>query len=210
MKTTSGASSFGAGGGAAPDAAILAGGRGTRLGGVIKPLLEVGGVPILDRQLAALKPVVDRIAIVAPDPATIAREGAVGITDPGRGPLAAMVCALEWCESDRLLVVAGDLPFASAAAVALLASRAGDIVAPVVDDIPQVLFALYRPAAVLELARAFAVAGKGPRRMFSAAVDRGLVATTIDEATCRETLGGVEFSFGINNAEQLAQARARE
>ena len=36
------------------DAIIVAGGRGTRLGGVSKPDLSVGGMPLLDRTLVAV------------------------------------------------------------------------------------------------------------------------------------------------------------
>ena len=57
------------------DAAILAGGRGTRLGGVRKALIEIGGVSILDRQLAAIAPMVgqftaERPAAAMPAPMT--------------------------------------------------------------------------------------------------------------------------------------------
>lgn len=192
-----------------PDAAILAGGRGTRLGGVRKALLEVGGVAILDRQLAAIAPAVDRVAVVAPEPEALARDGTFAVSDPGAGPLAALVCALEWCATERLMAIAGDLPFASAAAIELLVDRGGDadLVAPVIGGVPQVLFALYRTAAVLPAARELAAAGAGPRRLFERA---GLSVALIAEAECRERLGGVEFAFGINDSADLARARRRE
>jgi molybdopterin-guanine dinucleotide biosynthesis protein A len=50
-------------------AAILAGGGGTRMGeGVVKALLSVGGQRIIDRQLAALRPLFAEVVIAANDP----------------------------------------------------------------------------------------------------------------------------------------------
>jgi molybdopterin-guanine dinucleotide biosynthesis protein A len=187
------------------DAAILAGGRGTRLGGVDKALLEIGGAAILDRQLAAIRGAVDRVAVVAPDPGALARAGVEPVIDPGAGPLAALVCALEWCATDRLVVIAGDLPFADAAAIELLEGRAGDadLVAPVIGGVIQVLFALYRVAAVIAPARELADAGAGPRRLF----DRpGLAVRAISEAECRAALGGVDFALGVNDARDVERA----
>ena len=187
------------------DAAILAGGRGARLGGACKPLLEIGGATILDRQLAAISGAVDRIAVVAPDPEPLSRDGVALLRDPGRGPLAALVAALQWCATGRLLVLAGDMPFASAAAIELLEARAGDadLVAFEIAGRIQPLFALYRPASVLAPARN--LAGAGPRALFAGGL--GLAAVVIDESICREQLGGVDFAAGVNDAADLARVR---
>ena len=72
-------------------AAIVAGGAGRRLGGVCKPLLRVGGVRIVDRQLQALGAVFDRVVVVAPDSAPFADVGVAVVRDRvalGSGPLA--------------------------------------------------------------------------------------------------------------------------
>ncbi|HTD79412.1 MAG TPA: NTP transferase domain-containing protein, partial [Chloroflexota bacterium] len=50
-------------------ALIFAGGRATRLGGVNKALLEVGGATIVDRILAALGPLVDERVLLTNDSA---------------------------------------------------------------------------------------------------------------------------------------------
>ncbi|SNR62308.1 NTP transferase domain-containing protein [Halorubrum vacuolatum] len=59
------------GGGAISEAILLCGGRGSRLGGdVEKPLVEVGGVPLVDRVLAALATSrLDRVVAI-PSPMT--------------------------------------------------------------------------------------------------------------------------------------------
>ena len=95
--------------------AILAGGRARRLGGVVKPLLLVEGQRIIDRQLAVLRHLFDRIVIVANEPAPFADLGVAVIPDrrgPGLGPLAGIDAALAFFSSAPAVVcVAGDMPF---------------------------------------------------------------------------------------------------
>src|SRR5438046_2103958 len=103
-------------------AAILAGGGGRRLGGVDKALIEIGGRPIIERQLAVLRPLFDEVLVVAGDPARYARFGARPVRDlsPGLGPLAGLEAALAAASSDAVVVVACDLPFLDAALVSLV------------------------------------------------------------------------------------------
>ena len=106
-------------------AAILAGGRARRLGGGAKPLLEVGGVPIVERQLAmfATIGVVPRIVAVE---AGRCRTWASIVPDPGDGgALGGLYTALETAVTEAVVVVAGDMPFLTARFVdALLAHLA--------------------------------------------------------------------------------------
>ena len=100
-------------------AAILAGGKARRFGGTIKSTLPIGGVRIIDRQLAALGQVADPIFIVANDPAPFASLGIEVVADviPGCGALGGIYSAIVRSPQPRTLVVAGDLP---GLAVALL------------------------------------------------------------------------------------------
>jgi molybdopterin-guanine dinucleotide biosynthesis protein A len=131
-------------------AAILAGGRATRLGGRDKGALLVDGRSILDRQIDALAPLSDDLMIVgqAVDVAqgvqpsdrstpsssrgeTAAPQlirGARVIADivPGCGPLGGLHAALTSARSDVLFLVACDMPYVSAAFVEHLLSLAGD------------------------------------------------------------------------------------
>jgi len=98
-------------------AAILAGGRARRMGGADKASLTVGRARIIDRQLAALSTVADDIRIVCNDPT---RYGAVGVrvipdAIPDAGPLGGIYSALLDARHERVLVVACDLPFVTAA-----------------------------------------------------------------------------------------------
>jgi molybdenum cofactor guanylyltransferase len=103
-------------------AAILAGGRGKRLGNVHKGLLRVGGEPIVARQLAVLQALVAERLIVAGDPAPYKDLGARLVVDlhPGGGPLSGIEAALSSTDADALLVFACDLPFLDAALVTAL------------------------------------------------------------------------------------------
>ena len=77
-------------------AAILAGGRARRLGGGAKPLLEVGGVPIVERQLAmfaALGVVPRLVAVEAAPLAHLGLEMVPDIVDGGA--LGGLYTALE-------------------------------------------------------------------------------------------------------------------
>lgn len=98
-------------------AAILAGGRATRLGGALKPLLVVGGQRIVDRQLAVLRPLFDQIVLVANEASPFADVGLPVVADrqPGQGPLAGMDAALAYFgardPTATVVCLAGDMPF---------------------------------------------------------------------------------------------------
>ena len=94
-------------------AAILAGGRARRLGGRPKALLPLGKRRIIDRQINALRPVVDEIVVIANDPEIYAECGIPVRTDmlPGHGPLSGLHTALLAANSVQVLVLGGDMPF---------------------------------------------------------------------------------------------------
>lgn len=101
------------------DAVVLAGGAGRRLGGVDKASLVVGAETILDRVLAAVDGAA-RVVVVGPPRTT---ERAVLWTreePPGGGPVAALSAGLAAVTADRVVLLAGDLPFLTATVVAQL------------------------------------------------------------------------------------------
>ncbi len=95
--------------------AIIAGGSATRLEGREKALLPVGGVAIVDRQLAVLRGLFARILVVSPRPESFATRPVEVIPDrrPGAGPLSGIDAALAALSGRELGVfcVAADLPF---------------------------------------------------------------------------------------------------
>jgi len=117
-------------------AIVLAGGEGSRMGGVLKPLLCVKGEPILSRVLAAVgdaEPIVvvgpEELREILPKGAELTRE-----TPPGGGPVAGLAAGWVRCRhADEIAVVAADLPFLTAAALATLRQLPGGA-AVYVDD----------------------------------------------------------------------------
>lgn len=109
--------------GGAVDAIVLAGGRGTRLGGVDKGGLEVGGRSLLDRALAAVAGCSQVVVVgdLAPRPGVVVtRED-----PPHGGPAAAVGAGLARVRAPWVLLVACDLPEAEDAVAALLAADRG-------------------------------------------------------------------------------------
>ncbi len=138
-------------------AAILAGGQGRRLGGQHKALLSVGRERIVDRQLAVLRAVVDRVVIVANDHERY-RELGVPVwpdTRPGTGPLGGILTALVNATTDRTLVVGGDMPFLTADFLRYLITLGQDVdvVIPRTEDGYQPLCASYNRSCVPAIRR---------------------------------------------------------
>jgi molybdopterin-guanine dinucleotide biosynthesis protein A len=115
-------------------AAILAGGRATRMAGQDKSSLRVRGRPILDRQLDALSGAVDRVFLVGGhSPRALPRHvSAIPDRVTDHGPLGGLEAALDAAGSDPLLLLACDMPNISHALVVhLLAELVGvDAVVP--------------------------------------------------------------------------------
>ena len=114
-------------------AVVLAGGKAARLGGQAKPQLIVGGRSILAAVLDAVADAGRRIVVgpaqpVPPD-VLLVREH-----PPRGGPVTAVRAGLADAETEVVVVLAGDLPFLTAAVVGQLRERlTGDGVL-VVDD----------------------------------------------------------------------------
>ncbi|MFC3227808.1 NTP transferase domain-containing protein [Marinibaculum pumilum] len=123
----------GQGGGApgGPVAVILAGGRGERMGGQDKCLLEVGDRTILARILDILRPDVDEVLISANGfRPRFAAYGCPVLPDSpdlaGQGPLAGLAAAAA-ARPDRAIVsVPGDAPFLPVGLAAALLDAATD------------------------------------------------------------------------------------
>jgi molybdenum cofactor guanylyltransferase len=164
--------------------AILAGGQATRFGGRDKGALVVDGVPILERQLAALAPLTRDIMIVgAPaegGPGAPRRQvtapGVRAVADivPGSGPLGGIHAALTAAHGDAVLIVACDMPYVTAAFADYLFSLAGDtaIVVPRSDNGLHPLCAVYSRASVDVATRLLAERRLAVRELVAAAPTR--------------------------------------
>ncbi len=102
-------------------AAILAGGRAERLGGATKALLPLGRTRIIDLQIAAVAPEVDRVLIVANDAGPYEGLGLDIVPDRAAGgAIAGLYTALDASSAPLMIVLACDLPFITRAFVARL------------------------------------------------------------------------------------------
>ncbi len=189
-------------------AILLAGGRATRLGGVTKPLLEVGGRSMLARAVDAVRGCAP-VTVVAP---ALEVPGADALTwvredPPFGGPAAAIVAALaSWDEAAPTwtYVLACDLP-GVAGAVARLTDAfpllPGDTDGVCLADAasrPQWLTGLYRTAALREAAAALPDRGTdAPVRALMDGLALAVIAAPADQTE------------DVDTWEDLRQARER-
>lgn len=209
--------------GPAVSACILAGGQARRLGGRAKPLIEIDGATILDRQLAVLAPRVDEVVVsVAPAaggtagaapwpvaPAWAARVRWVADATAGDGPLAGIAAALSACRTPWVVVVAGDLPWLAPGLIDLLVAEAraaggdADAIAPRLGGLPEPLLAAYAAPVGAIAARRIAA---GRRKASGLLTDEGLRVRWLDEATLRAADPALASLRDIDTPADLQQA----
>lgn len=173
-------------------AILLAGGRASRLGGVTKPLLDVGGRSLLARAVDAVHGCTP-ITVVAP---VLDVPGAGALSwvredPPFGGPAAAIVAALaSWREVEPAwtYVLACDLPGVAGAVARLtdafpLLPQGGDGVCLAdAASRPQWLTGLYRTAALREGAAALPDGGAdAPVRALMDGLTLAVIAAPADE-----------------------------
>lgn len=136
--------------------AVLAGGRGSRLGHESKPAALLHGRPLVLYPLEALAAVCDRVAVVCKrDTRLPPLDGTERWDEPDepRHPLTGIVHALEMANGEPVLVCAADMPFVTAEACRSLieAPQKSLAIVAVSDGVLQPTFALYAPQALKAL-----------------------------------------------------------
>lgn len=134
-------------------AIIVVGGAGQRLGGVAKPWLHIGGLPIIEHILTAVRPLVAQCILVGARPADWGHADVEWTQEqpPGGGPAAAVRAGMAAvaAEVDEILLLAGDAPFVAEPLTILLDTEfAGDGLALDVDGQIQYLCARLRRQAL--------------------------------------------------------------
>lgn len=132
-------------------AAVLAGGKGKRMG-MNKALLEIDGRKVLDRIVDALQEVFPLILVVTQkdDPVlqAAARPGVKAVSDafPGKGPLVGIYTALQHSPAPYIFVMACDMPYPNLDLVRCMMREAEgrEAVVPRRGDYIEPLFAVYR------------------------------------------------------------------
>jgi molybdopterin-guanine dinucleotide biosynthesis protein A len=186
---------------AAPVGAVLAGGAGRRIGGA-KATIELAGRPLLHYPIAALRAVLDDVAVVAkPDTALPPLPAGVELwVEPAqpRHPLVGVRCALARAAPRAVLVVPGDLPLLDAALLTALARTPAHGAAAVVARSPdglQPLCARYEQTAARALG---AFDTSAPARVIF-----GVVEAFILEWPDSRTFTNVNDPHDLRRAQQL-------
>ena len=185
---------------------VLAGGAGRRLGGADKAAVVVGGASMLDRVLAAARPVADVLVVVGPSRATsVPGVRFVEEDAPGAGPVPAVAAGLDALapvtDEDAIVLLAVDQPLLTTAAVEQLVARLGgpdrpSAVAAAGPDGPNPLLAVYRTGALRAAIGAIGpdLAGVRAARLLPA----GTVTVDLDASA----------TTNVNRPIDLARARA--
>jgi len=188
-------------------AIVLAGGKGSRLGGVDKARLEIGGRRTIDRVLHALGGIADEVVAVVNEDRLAGVEGIRRIEDPEphAGVLPALHAALGKARNELCLMVACDMPFLRPVLLAWLVEQtdAHDVVIPRVGDQLQPMHAVYRREPCRE-AIAASIA-RGQRRMI-AFLDNVRVRE-VEEAEVRGFDPELLSFFNVNTPDDLERAR---
>jgi molybdopterin-guanine dinucleotide biosynthesis protein A len=188
-------------------AAILAGGRARRLGGQDKSALIVDGRRFIDRQREALQPLTDRIVLIGyrgahPAPFPVEHD-----RWPDTGPLGGLATALLTATTDRVLVLACDLPYVTTQFLAFLADvdPGATAVIPICDGRWQPLCAVYARRAADTLVAALA---RGDRAVAPAVSQLRPRLIGRDEWAPFDRSG--HLLANVNTPDDLARIRQRE
>jgi len=193
-------------------AVILAGGKGSRMGGVNKALLALGHETFLERQLRAASQWADDIVIVSGDRSFAVPEmGAVAVRVVpdvfiGDGPLAGLHAGLAAAANAEAWVLGCDQPFPDAAAGRLLLDelrrRGCHAALPIIGGRLQPLHAVYRKEVCEAAAR---LLGQGERKL--RALLEHVSWCAVDEQLFVDAGISPSFSMDVDTPEQYDQAR---
>jgi molybdenum cofactor guanylyltransferase len=177
--------------------AVLAGGRGSRLGGGSKPAALLAGRPLAAYAVEALAGACERIVVVCKRGTELPELPGVerwDEPDEPRHPLTGIVHALETAGAP-VLVCAADMPFVTSDACRTLLQAAGNSPAVVATagGVLQPTFALYAPAA-LEALRT--------------APDDAPLARTVEQLQPARVALPPALVSSVNTPEDLANAEA--
>jgi molybdenum cofactor guanylyltransferase len=197
-----------------PVGAVLAGGRGRRIGGD-KAIATLAGRPLLSYPVRAMRAVVDQVVVVAKPSTALPALGEVTVwTEPEQPshPLVGIAEALRRAPGGWVLVCAGDMPFVPVALLESLVSAGAPgrpgapggpdpgapaaVVAASASGALQPLLGCYGPACLEPLAAA-AHEAVAPARAVVAALEPLVVPVTDPRAL-----------FNVNSASDLREAEA--
>lgn len=183
---------------------VLAGGRNSRMGGLDKAFLSVGGEPAIDRIVRLFRRCFREVIVVTNSPEKYAgMDVAVAIDEyPHRGPLAGIHAGLGASRYPYAFISACDMPFLRREPISLLIERTHDqdVVVPRWEGDIEPLHAVY--ATRLRVAMGAALdRGIGSVRDFLPLVD----VDYVDEDVMRSVSGAEESFRNLNTPEDAAR-----
>ncbi|GAC1389386.1 MAG: hypothetical protein NVSMB38_03420 [Ktedonobacteraceae bacterium] len=160
-------------------------------------------VTFVEHLAALLAPQCNDVVLVVRNTAQAARYKHLGIsivTDdtPDIGPLMGLYTGLHTIRASHALVTAVDMPFVQPEMIKFLLSQPLDasLLVPMVNDIPQVLFAIYPRAVLPIIAERLQAGRRDPRSLLDVALVR-----FIDEAQLREIDPQLRSFINMNTLE---------
>ena len=191
--------------GISASALTLTGGASSRMGRN-KALVPVGGVPLIQRVIRAVQPLVGEVLLIANDAETYTWLGLPCVPDqePGYGPLMGLYSGLSACRGEVALLLACDMPFVNPDLLHYMTSQAlgYDVVIPKTADGLHPLHAIYRRSTCLPAIAASLAAGQ--RRMI--AFHGRVRVRIIDEAELRSWDPEGIALMNVNTPAELAAA----
>ncbi|MBN2808679.1 MAG: molybdenum cofactor guanylyltransferase [Deltaproteobacteria bacterium] len=135
--------------------AVLAGGRARRFGGQDKTQLKVGQQSLLTRTLAILDSFCAETMISSNTLPQLEGRRVIADRQKGQGPLGAIYSCLLAASHPHLLIVAGDMPFITAAALTKLwyEKEDFDVILPQSPDGLQPLAGIYKQSCIAGIGR---------------------------------------------------------
>jgi molybdopterin-guanine dinucleotide biosynthesis protein A len=186
--------------------AVLAGGRGKRLGGD-KALAVLGGEPLIERPLAAAREAALEAIVIAKRSTRLPRLSELVLHEPERPrhPLCGVIAALELAAArspaPAVLTLACDMPFLTGALLGWLASLDGAAIMRV-GGRPQPLLARCLPEHLPSLRQALT-----EQRSLRAAIG-ALSPRIVDEPELARFGDPERLCFNVNDAEDLRLAES--
>jgi len=186
-------------------AIIMSGGRGRRLGGIDKSLITIGGQRLIERTFQIVSHCCQEVLISSNNPQPYREFTAAVIPDihPHHGALAGMYSCLRQASFPYVLILAGDMPFISAAAIRYLWSqhKGYDVILPKSSDGHQPLHAIYSKNCIVKIKKQLDC-GKLKISGFFPEV-RVLEIPTTQHPSCF----GSHYFFNLNTPADIIQAR---
>jgi molybdenum cofactor guanylyltransferase len=184
-------------------AAILAGGKATRMGGQPKSFLKAFGERVIDRQLRELRPLFSEILIIANDRVPYEEFGLpifADVVQGGFGPLVGILTALESAQAERVVCLACDMPYIQKAPLAFIRDHSAnaDVLVPWIKGREEPLFARYDKRVVPAI-RAQVASGDYKVSRFFNTVNTGRVGDEI----LRIIDPDLRFLANVNTPEDL-------